>query len=439
MKNLIKIVSLTGILAISLNAYSSPTNSEGLPATKEDVHTNTTNISINASGISANEVRITANDIRISAIEDGDSGTGVDTDVNCVDNPLALKNTTLTPGTTYVLTGMCDGPVRISEPAGTYSFRGDATGIKDDGIISPPGQVEDYVFSAYGPISASFHNLTISGANYTSLGGVYVTTVYVTGNSSLSLNEVDVVGGDNGVNADSAYIAIGDGVNITGFREEGLIALNGGNIRVDDFISVTGAANELGDFSVAMDATRNGSIVISGGGIFTAGTDDGSNPDYESISMSANGNGTIRIRNSNAVTLTGAIEAIRSSEIRIQSGGTIVGAISATDQSHVRVRNVTHSGGNITAISGSGFTARNSTLSDNSSDWIGVQQVSTMSLRDTTVGNSSGAASINVFHHGFLSLQGAATDLNGRIINCSDPVQDIQLFGATGIGTNSCI
>ena len=60
-----------------------------------------------------------------------------------------------------------------------------------------------------------------------------------------------------------------------------------------------------------------------------------------------------------------------------------------------------------------------------------------MMLLNTTVGNSSGTAFINVSHYGFLSLQGT-TDLNGRIINCLDPAQSIQ-GTATGIGLGSCI
>ena len=425
MKNLVRSVSLIGLFAISQIAF---------PAAVTE--TFNTGERLTAAKVGNLVIAVNNNDIRISELE-GRTG-GEEISVDCFTDSAALINTNLAPGNTYVLTGMCDGPVRISEPAGTYSFRGDATGVKDDGIISPPGQLEDYVFSAYGPISANFDNLTISGTNYTSQADTFVTTLYLAGNASASLLNVDVVGGDYGVFADGAYISVGGAVNITGFREEGLIAANGSSIQVDDFITVAGAFNEPGEYSAAMDAFRSGSIVISGGGNFTAGTDDGSNADYERISLSANGNGSIRIRNSSAVTLTGAIEAIRSSEIRIQSGGTIVGAISATDQSHVRIRNVTHSGGNITSISGSGFTARNSTLSDNSSDWIGVQQVSTMSLRDTIVGNSSGVANINVFHHGFLSLQGT-TNLNGRVINCLDAAQDIQLIAATGIGTGSCI
>jgi hypothetical protein len=71
-------------------------------------------------------------------------------------------------------------------------------------------------------------------------------------------------------------------------------------------------------------------------------------------------------------------------------------------------------------------------------DAIYVQGASTMTLGNTDVGNSSGIGSIDVAHHGFLSLQGT-TNLNGRIINCADPVQDIQQFGTTGIGAGSCI
>jgi hypothetical protein len=49
-----------------------------------------------------------------------------------------------------------------------------------------------------------------------------------------------------------------------------------------------------------------------------------------------------------------------------------------------------------------------------------------LSFAGTAVENPSGAGSLNVAHHGFPSLQGT-TDLNGRIINCPDSVQDIRL------------
>ena len=416
-----RFTSLTGILAIFLLAYSG----SGFG---------------NAGGvISALQEDIDKNADRITALEESGGGTGLDIAVDCNNDSSALRNMALDPGNTYVLTGMCDGPIRIAEPVGSYTFQGDDLGIKDDGIISPLGQVEGYVFSAYGPVAVTMDNLTISGVNYTSQSDAFVTSILIAGNASAKLSNVDVEGGDNGIYADGAYINVGSGVNITGFREEGLIAGNGSSIQVEDFINVVGALNEPGDFSAAMDAFRSGSIVISGGGTFTAGSDDGSNPDYERISMSANGNGSIRMRNSSDVTLTGAIEAIRSSEIRIQHGGTVVGAITASDQSHVRVRNLTHSGGSIGSFVGSGFTARNSVLSSGSSDDSKfVQGVSAMTLRGTSVGNSSRAGSINVAHYGFLSLQGG-TNLNGRIVNCRDPAQSIQLFGATGIGAGSCI
>ena len=377
-------------------------------------------------------------DTRITALE---VGTGMDVAVDCISNSAALRNSTLKPGNTYVLTGMCDGPIRITEPAGTYRFRGDATGVKDDGIISQPGQTEDHVISIFGPISANFDNLTISGANYTSQADLDVTTIHVKGNASVSLVNVDAVGGDWGVWADSAYLAIGGDVKITGFREEGLIATNGGHVQVADFIAVEGADNQPGDYSIAMDATRNGSILIGGGGIFTAGTDDGTNVDYERISLSANGNGTVRITGSVPVTLTGTIEVLRSAEVRIKSGGsanrnTLDGDIYASDQSVVRVRYLDQSDGVARASSGSGFIARDSNLSIGASDFINVQAAN-MTLWNTTVGNSLGTGSINISNYGFLSLLGT-TELNGRIINCPDPVQSIQGM-ATGIGIGSCI
>jgi hypothetical protein len=424
MKYFIEIALFVGISAISQIAYSGSISD-----------TYATGDTLTADHLKNLKDAVNDNNSRITAIE---ASVGTDIAVDCIANPLALQNTTLRPGNTYVLTGMCNGPIRLSEAAGSYNFRGDDSGTKDDGIISPPGQTEGYVFSAYGPVSVSLENLTISGANYTSQVDAYVTTIELTGNASAMLNDVDVVGGDIGVWASSAYLSIGGVVNVTGFREEGLLAAYGGSIKVNDFITVQGALNEPGDYSTAMDALRNGSIVISGGGIFSAGGDDGTNPDYERGAMEANGNGTIRIRKSD-VTLTGSIWAGRSSEITILSGGTIAGDISASDQSHVRIQNMDHSGGSISSTNGSGFTAFNSMLNQGSNaDTIYVQGASTMTLGNTDVGNSSGIGSIEVAHHGFLSLQGT-TNLNGRIINCADPVQDIQVFTPAGIGAGSCI
>lgn len=403
MKYFIKIISLIGLFTISQFAYSASVTD-----------TFATGDTLTADTLNNLKSAVNDNNTRIAAME-----RGTDIAVDCSADSSALKNTTLIPGNTYVLTGMCDGPIYISKPAGRYHFRGDAIGIKDDGIISPPGETEYYVLGFYGPVSARLENLRISAENYTTKAdGFFTAAIYVEGNASVSLYDVDVVGGESGITSDSAYVFLGAGNTVTEFRQGGLNAGNNGTILVGQAVTVTGATGEPGDYSEALSAYRNGVIKISRGGSFTGGTDDGSNAGFDRFSITAVDNGSIRINNSGTVTLTGAIGAYRSSSIRIQTG-TVSGYIESADSSHVRLENITHSGGIIDVYRNSSMRANDSVLVNGSNERISVGDLSILRLGGGNVGNA-GTGSINLYAYGVLRVTGA-TDLGGRDINCSDP------------------
>jgi len=237
MKYLFRIVSLIGISAISLIAYSGSANAESrFSVLDEAISTNATGIAGNVTAIGNNETAIGNNETaignnetainnnetaifdndvsstfgintntgaissntgRISILEGGGSGGGGGTPVipvDCFTDPLALKDMPLTPGF-YVLTGMCDGPITF-DPDGHYDFVGDGIGgDKDDGIASQIDQTEPFALGVYA-VSVRLENLTISAANHTSKSdGIFVTAIGARA-STVELFNVDVVGGD---------------------------------------------------------------------------------------------------------------------------------------------------------------------------------------------------------------------------------------------------
>ncbi len=394
------------------------------------ITTNAADISTNTDDIAANTADINSNDSRILAIEGG-----ITIAVDCSADASAFLNTTIQNNTTYTLTGMCDGPISINRSQNVV-IEGDDTGTKDDGIILPPGLTENYVINFRGPVAAQLDNLTISAANYTSgTDGENVAGVLVESNASVRLSDVAVVGGDVGVLADHGDVVIGAGVQVTGFREGGLLAGRGAVIYAENSVTVTGGTGIVGTFSEALSAFNNSVIEITDGGSFTGGTDDGSNPDYESYSVAAQNNGTIRVHNSGTVALTGDMNAARSSVIWVQTGA-ITGAIFSHTQSDVRIENMTHTGGIISIYSVSGFRADNSTLSSGSSELIDVGDMSHIRLVGSTVGNASGTANIELYRFGLLVLKDT-TDLGNRDVDCYVPFHFSQ-GDAINIGTVTC-
>ena len=62
-------------------------------------------------------------------------------DVNCRDDANAFRNIEIEANTTYVLSGMCNGPIWIEED-NNVTIEGDGDGIKDDGVVLPADLTE---------------------------------------------------------------------------------------------------------------------------------------------------------------------------------------------------------------------------------------------------------------------------------------------------------
>jgi hypothetical protein len=442
MSNIFKVTSVALLASISQLAYSAPitdtyTTGDTLTATtlgniKSAVNDNDSRVTTNAAGIASNTANITSNTnaitndlaVRLNALE---TGYGQSVAIDCATDSSALLNSELQPGNTYILTGMCDGPIEIDEPAGVYRFQGDAIGSKDDGISLPAGHVQvpypknGYTVITYGPVAAKFVNLTISATDYTSSLDLWVNTLWATGNSSIILTDVDVVGGDTGVFAEQSQINIRDGVAVIGFRAYGLYSFRGSSILVNDPITVTGLQSEPGDESFALLAARGGTLETYGGGSFTAGTDDGSNSSFYNGSVGVWDNGIINIGEQGPVILNGAIRVGRSSSSRIKAG-TITGELWVNKGSILELHNVTHSTGDIDITDSSILAVRTgTTLSSGSSDPISVNRLSEIHFFDGAVGNLSGTAIIDLNHYSLMQAKGgSATDFNSRDINCSN-------------------
>ena len=420
---------------VTTNTGNIGTNTTNIGTNTTAIGTNTTNIGNNFSLITGNTSNITNNfdalDQRLIPLEAGLSGQDVTVDCSVATGSAdALLNTTLIPGNTYVIDGFCDGPIYIQEPAGRYRFRGVSGNKTLDGIVSPVGQTEHFVVGVFGPISARFDDMTVSGANYTSqTDGVYVGTFFIEGRASVGLHNVDVIGGDAGVFSDAAYVFLGSNVNVTGFGQSGLAAgrtgliFNGGSS-----LTVTGALGLDGGvdgYREALATFKNGMIDIRGAnGTFSGGTDDGSNVNFESIAAVSVDGGSIRVADNGTINMTGIIGAYRNGTIRIDTG-TVTGLVEVGESSVVRLQNVIHSGGNIDVFRNSVLHTDNTVLSNGSDDLIDIGTFSTFRMNGGSIGNLSVSGIINLYRYGVLETRNGGTpsvpipaDLNGRNVNC---------------------
>jgi hypothetical protein len=435
MSNIFKVTSVALLASISQLAHSAPitdtyTTGNTLTATtlgniKSAVNDNDSRVTTNTANITSNTNAIT-NDlaVRLNALE---TGYGQSVAVDCATDSTALLNTELKPGNTYILTGMCDGPIEIDEPAGVYRFQGDAIGSKDDGIRLPAGHVPDgtpadgYAVITYGPVAAKFVNLTISAVLYNSSLDVFVNTLWAAANSSVILTDVDVVGGDRGIFAGNSDVVIREGVTVTGFRAGGLVSARGSSIIALHPITVTGLLLEPGNESYALLAYRSGTIEIFDGGTFASGTDDGSNLGYESGAVGVWDNSTINISDQGTVILNGNVEVGRSGSTRIRKG-TITGELTAYKNAFIELWGVTQTGGDINLYFNSILSTNNGTiLSSGSSDKISIKRMSSLYFDDSSVDNASGTATIELKHYSLMETKGATgSDLNSRDVNCSN-------------------
>ena len=309
------------------------------------------------------------NNDRISQLE---AGPATEVAVDCNSDANALINTAIKNNTNYVLTGTCNGPIKITGSK-AVSLTGDATGSKDDGIELPSGLSQDpsYVLGVFGPNRVSVTNLTLSGQNYlTDSLGSYVKGISAADGASMRIEDVNISGSGDGVRAyrNGTVNFIGDN-QVTGFSRRGLTAEYAGHITISDSIVVVGLSNTTADSSEAVIARRSGSVEIQGGGTFTPAL-TGANLDEttglwvsESGSLFAENNGlTATVVNmGSGASFNNALSTLRSGSLRFM-GGTINGDISSRYASYLRVNSSDINANSISVGDTAGLDIRDSDL-----------------------------------------------------------------------------
>jgi hypothetical protein len=372
---------------------------------KTAVDDNDGRITGNAAAIGSNRTDIDINTAAVSdhggRIVDLESGGGSVVNVNCSSNPLALKNTAFTKNSTYVLTGMCDGQIIVGAGLGAITIEGD--GGLDDGIALPAGETDanTVVAAIYGTngIRLNLKNLVISAENYNSVNDLYIAGVGSYRAAHVVLENVNVLGGDEGVSA--AYtgsVTINGGVSVTGFRSAGLIANGAAVIRGFDSIAVTGGANQDGSVSEALVAVNGGVVRLTG----------------NANDITPASGASISVANDTAA----AVSAFRNGTITVD-GGTINGTVWSGESSAVDLRNLTQLGGNLNPYRNSVLRIRDSNIAGANGDLIETGDFSTLRLDNTIVNNVSGTGDISTYRYGVIDIRGTS-DLNFRDINCAD-------------------
>jgi len=343
--------------------------------------------------------------------------------VDCASDSSALKNLALTPNTTYVLTGMCDGQIEVGAGLGTINIEGDATGVKDDGITLPAGETDgDTVFATiYGTdsVKLNLQNLTISAANYNSESDLYIGGIGSYRGAHVTLTQVDVVGGDEGIGAHNTGTAsINEGVRITNFSRHGINSSRASVVRVFDTVEIAGDSNSDWDISEAVVAHQGGVIDFR---------NDGDPSTMHSIEPASGPN--ISIANDN----TAAVSAFQNGTIRIVDTD-ITGVLWSGDSSVVDIRDSVQGEGYINPYRNSVMRIRDSQVANGDSGTLYSGDFSVLRLDNTTVANTSGTGQISTYRYGVVDLRGT-TDLNGRDINCADP-RELRLDGSVlNVGT----
>jgi len=346
--------------------------------------------------------------------------------VDCSADSMALKNMSLTPNTTYVLTGMCDGQIVVGAGLGTIRIEGDATGVKDDGIILPAGETdENTVFATiYGTDSVrlNLENLTISAANYNGANDLYISAIGSSRGAHVTLTQVDVVGGDKGIGADNTgTVSIFEGVHITGFSIHGINSAHASVVRVFNTVEIVGDSNSDWDSSEAVVAHQGGIIGFS---------DDGDPLTMHRIKPASGPN--ISIANDN----TAAVSAFQNGTIRIVDAD-ITGVLWSGESSTVDIRDSVQGEGYINPYRNSVMRIRNSQVANGDSGTLYSGDFSVLRMDNTTVGNTSGTGQISTYRFGVIDLRGT-TDLNNRDINCSDG-RETRIDGSVvNVGAVSC-
>ena len=364
--------------------------------------------------------------------------------IDCSADVDALLNTALQNNTTYTLTGMCNGPIWISN-RNNVTIEGDASGSKDDGITLQAGLVEDPhgAIGVWESTAIKLNNLTISSENYVSQTYVFgenVATLIASGQSRIDAANIDFLGGDYSVGIyNGSQLNLREGINVTGFNRRGLDAYNHGLIRVHDDISVSGIVGSSTDtYPYAIAAISNSIVDVRNGGSYAGAS--GQPVDEYATAVWAGDNSTIRFAGSgNPTTVTGSIESAYSSMVRIGGNLTLNGTMAAYHRGYIRATGVTQSGGEIYAGDAATIRFESSNLTPSSSVYpaspLDVYRQGNLRINDTTI--DLGGNDIYLSGFAFFNARGAS-DLGGANINCHDQNQVSIRGSVSGVGTVFC-
>ena len=430
-------VTLVGLIFViaGSDVWASPlavtnTFQPDTPATADSVNQNFLDVE---NAVNDNDARITTNttnidghETRILALEGLTGVTLQSVPIDCNADSNALINATINDNTSYLLTGMCNGPIIIFRKRNVV-LQGASNNKTLDGVQLPPGIVSN-PFAAIGIYEsiAELRDLTADASNYVAgtgnPWGSGISTVAVGQNASARIYNTDIKGGDWALDVfRNGYAKTYETVTITGFNEFGIKAFYNSHVEVLNDITVTGRVGTTVSFPNAVTARFGSVLDIRGGGTITSPTGGASLSTY---SIGAYNAGVVHVRS--AITLNDGFEIGQVSHLRMEAG-TISGNISCYESSHCRLRNVNQSGGEV-------WVARNGTLRVDGTSTIDT----TGFLFRSTLGSNIGirdsanitAPSIQVRSNATFYTQGCP-DLNSSPINCDSQADQIVLVGTT--------
>jgi hypothetical protein len=363
-------------------------------------------------------------DQRISRVEGVTTQTVA---VDCASDAAALKNLTLVPNSTYILTGICDGQITVGAGLGTINIEGD--GGMDDGITLPAGETDGgTVFGAvYGTdaVRLNLSDLVIDASSYNSESDLFAGAVLSTRAAHVTLTDVNVTGGDYGVGAyNTGTITLIGNVSITDFGLNGVRADKGSVVRTFGDATTLTIIGGTGQ-----DWTASEAVVAYQGGVVQF-DNDGNDATRHSIQPASGPN-----LNSDPDDNVAAVSAFQNGTIRIYDAN-ITGVVWSGDSSVVDLRDVVQGGGYVNPYRNSVLRFRDSQIGNGAAGEFFSGDFSVLRMDDTEVKNSSGSDVISTYRYGVIDLRGA-TNLNGRGIVCQD-TRDLRLDGTViNVGATS--
>ena len=351
--------------------------------------------------------------------------------VDCATDVTAFKTLTPTPNATYVLSGICEGPVFFDNPSlGTITIQGDENGGQDDGIALPADLLTRTDFDHFNRdfaalwgnsgVRLQLENIRVSadGFQTDAADNPSIRALWAGRGAHIILENVSIVGGDIGAEAAGGYYSMLEGVSISGFGETGLDVNSGGLAHAFFSVTITGATTEFtGDYSEAVLAWRNGSIYLSQGATLTPAVNTAN--DFEGYAVTAIDNGTVRIEDGGTDSrLNGIVGAFRSSMVRIVDvDAVITGNLWSGESSSMLLDGVMQTG-DVEVFRVGSLRIIDSSIAGGSGDAVSVGGASALRLDNTTVGNQSGTGTIESYRYGAINIRGSS-DLNGRRV-CGD-------------------